>query len=158
MNSHRFPIHLGRRSQLVLLPFGVRQANAFVDLDHQELDAYFGFFRLRTPTSNLASWRVEGPWLWITAVGVRYSVRHHDLTFGGTNRGGIRIDFREPVAWMGLRVSALYLTVDDMAGFIAALAERGLPGADTGRPDLGPSDRGRIGGRSPRAEHNADLE
>ena len=128
MSSHRFPIHLGRWSQIALLLFGVRQANAYVDLGHQELDAHFGFFRVRTPTSNLASWRVEGPWLWITAVGVRYGVRHHDLTFGGTNRGGIRIDFREPVAWMGLRVSALYLTVDDIAGFIAALAERGLPG------------------------------
>ena len=71
----------------MLLLFGVRPANAYVDLGDQELDAHFGFFRFRTPAGNLASWRIEGPWLWITAIGVRLSIRHHDLTFGGTNRG-----------------------------------------------------------------------
>ena len=97
MMPQRFPIHLGRRSRFVLLLFGVRPSNAYVDLGEDELDAHFGFFRFRTPTSNLASWRIEGPWRWITAIGVRFSVRQHDLTFGGTNRGGVRVDFREPV-------------------------------------------------------------
>jgi hypothetical protein len=120
----------------VLLLFGVRPANAYVDLGDDELDAHFGFFRFRTPTSNLASWRIEGPWRWITAIGVRYSIRHRDLTFGGTNRGGVRIDFHEPVPRMGLRVPALYLTVDDLESFAAALSEGGLPGYDarTSRP------------------------
>jgi hypothetical protein len=134
VTPQRFPIRLGRRSLLVLLLFGVRPANAYVDLGDDELDAHFGFFRLRTPTSNLASWRIEGPWLWITAIGVRFSVRHHDLTFGGTNRGGVRVDFREPVSKRGVRIPALYLTVEDMDGFAAALAERGLPGFDARRP------------------------
>ena len=130
MSTRRFPIRLGRRSQLVLLLFGVRPANAYVDLGDDELDAHFGFFRFRTPAGNLASWRIEGPWLWITAIGVRMSIRHHDLTFGGTNRGGVRVDFREPVRKLGIRVPALYLTVDDLEGFAAALTERGLPGED----------------------------
>ena len=134
MAARRFAIHVGRRSGLVLLLFGVRQANAYVDLGDDELDAHFGFFGFRTPTSNLASWRIEGPWRWITAIGVRMSIRHRDLTFGGTNRGGVRIDFREPVAWMGLRVPALYLTVDDEHGFAMALTERGLPGRDARKP------------------------
>lgn len=138
----RFPIRIGRRSQLVLLLFGVRPANAYVDLGGDELDAHFGFFRLRTPTSNLASWRIEGPWRWITAIGVRFGVRHHDLTFGGTHRGGVRVDFKEPVRTAGIRVPALYLTVDDLEGFAAALANRGLPGSDArkpARPAQGPS-------------------
>jgi hypothetical protein len=130
MTTRRFPIQIGRRSRFVLLVLGVRAANAYVDLGDDELDAHFGFFRFRTPTSNLASWRIEGPWLWITAIGVRYSVRHRDLTFGGTNRGGVRIDLHEPVRRMGVRVPALYLTVDDMEGFSAALVARGLPGVD----------------------------
>jgi hypothetical protein len=134
VTPQRFPIQIGRRSQLVLLLFGARPANAYVDLGGDELDAHFGFFRLRTPTSNLASWRIEGPWRWITAIGVRFSVRHHDLTFGGTNRGGVRVDFREPVSQLGVRVPALYLTVEDIEGFAAALAKLGLPGADTRRP------------------------
>jgi hypothetical protein len=59
------------------------------------------------------------------------SVRHRDLTFGGTNRGGVRVNFREPVTRAG--ITALYLTVEDLAGFAAALAERGLPGEDARR-------------------------
>jgi len=130
MTTRRFPIFVGRRSRFVLLLFGVRPGNAYVDLGDDELDAHFGFFRLRTPASNLASWRIEGPWLWITAIGVRMSIRHRDLTFGGTNRGGVRVDFTEPVALRGVRITALYLTVEDLEGFAAALAERGLPGTD----------------------------
>jgi hypothetical protein len=114
--------------------FGVRPSNAYVDVGDDELDARFGFFRFRTPTSNLTAWRIEGPWRWITAIGVRLSVRHHDLTFGGTNRGGVRVDFREPVRMAGIRVPALYLTVDDLEGFAAALAGRGLPGRDARKP------------------------
>ena len=39
----------------------------------------------------------------------------------------------------GVRVPALYLTVDDLEGFAAALAKLGLPGADTRRlPRLPP--------------------
>ncbi len=55
MTSQRFPIRVGRRSQLVLILFGVRPANAYVDLGRDELDAHFGFFRFRTATSNIAS-------------------------------------------------------------------------------------------------------
>jgi hypothetical protein len=131
MTTRRFPIFVGRRSRFLLrLLFGVRAGNAYVDLGDDGLDAHFGFFRLRTPASNLASWRIEGPWLWITAIGVRMSIRHRDLTFGGTNRGGVRVDFTEPVALRGVRITALYLTVEDLEGFAAALAERGLPGTD----------------------------
>ncbi len=137
-SPRRFPIELGKRTRLVLLLFGVRPSNAYVDLGDGELDAHFGFFRFRTPTSNLASWRIEGPWRWITAIGVRYSVRHRDLTFGGTNRGGVRVDFRKPVPRMGLRVPALYLTVADTDGFTAALAARGLPGDDARTPGYHP--------------------
>lgn len=134
MTTRRFPIKVGRRSQIALLLFGVRPGNAYVDLGDEELDAHFGFFRFRTPTRNLASWRIEGPWLWITAIGVRFSIRHHDLTFGGTNRGGVRIDFRVPVPKFGVHVPALYLTVEDMEGFAAALSARGLSGVDVRKP------------------------
>ncbi len=130
MTTRRFPIFVGRRSRFVLAAFGVRSGNAFVDLGDDELDAHFGYFRVRTPTANLASWRIEGPWLWITAIGVRMSLRHRDLTFGGTNRGGVRVDFREPLVLRGVRIPALYVTVEDIEGFAAALTERGIPGQD----------------------------
>lgn len=129
MAHNRFQIRVGRRSRPVLSLFGVRPGNAYVDLDG-DIDARFGFFRVRTPVSNLASWRIEGPWLWITAIGVRTSLRHRDVTFGGNHRGGVRVDFNQPVRFGLLRIPALYVTVEDLEGFAAALVERGILGGD----------------------------
>ena len=129
MTARRFPIRVGRRSRPLLRLFGVRTGNAFVDVD-DALDAHFGRFRLQTPFTNIVSWRIEGPWLWITAIGVRMSVRHRDLTFGGSPRGGVRVDFRESVRYGPFRIPALYVTVEDLGGLAAALAERAIPGED----------------------------
>jgi hypothetical protein len=129
----RFPIELGRRSRSLLrVLFGVRPDRAYVHLD-EDLDARFGFGHLRTPLSNVVSWRIEGPWLWITAIGIRRGIRHGDFTFAGTHRGGVRLDFRERVRAMGFRVPALYVTVEDPAAFTAALTARGIPGEDARR-------------------------
>ena len=127
--ARRYPFRLGRRTRLVLRVLGVRPGNAYADLG-DTLDARFGFFRFQTPSSNLVSWRIEGPWRWITAIGVRFGWRQRDLTFGGTNEGGVRLDLRESVGWHGRQIDALYLTVEDIVGFTAALTERGLPGID----------------------------
>ena len=43
-------------------------------------------------------WRIEGPFRWITAIGVRRSVRHARRDFAGSPHGGVRIDFKEPRA------------------------------------------------------------
>ena len=129
----RFPIEFGRRSRpLLRLFFRVRPDNAYVDLG-EDLEARFGIGHLRTPLTNVMSWRIEGPWLWITAIGIRRSVRHGDFTFAGTHRGGVRLDFREPVRAMGFRVPALYVTVEDPAAFTATLVARGIPGEDARR-------------------------
>lgn len=129
MAAQRFPIRIGPRSRPILRLFGVRSDNAHVDLDG-DLEARFGSYRIRTPVSNLASWRIEGPWLWITAIGVRMSLRRRDLTFGGSHLGGVRVDFVEPVRFWLLRIRALYVTVEDLEGFGAALLERGIPSED----------------------------
>src|SRR5664279_5955762 len=81
MTAQHFPMRVGRRSRPLLRLFGVRDANAFVDVD-DTFDARFGRFHVRTPLANVSSWRIEGPWLWITAIGVRVSIRHRDVTFG----------------------------------------------------------------------------
>ncbi len=133
----RFPIRVGRRSRLLLrLFFGVHPDRAWVDLDG-ELVARFGFYEPRTPVTNISRWRIEGPFRWITAIGVRMSIRHRDVTFGGSPHGGVRIDFREPVRWTAFRVPALYVTVDSLETLAAELDSRGIPGEDArkeGRP------------------------
>ena len=132
MAAQQFPFRIGQRSRPLLRLFGVRTGNAFVVVD-DELDAHFGFFRIQTPVTNIASWRIEGPWHWITAIGVRRSVRHGDVSFGGSHRGGVRVDFRDRVRFGRLRIPALYVTVEDLEGLAATLAARGIPGEDARR-------------------------
>lgn len=125
-------MRVGSRSRPLLLLFGVRGTNAYVDING-DLDARFGFYRFRTPLSNVAGWRTEGPWLWITAIGVRRGILNGEITFAGTHKAGVRLDFRERVRWGPLRVPALYVTVDDLEGFTRALTARGIPGEDARR-------------------------
>jgi len=125
----RFPIQVEARYRLLLRLFGVGPTNAYVDVG-DDLDASFGRYRVRTPLANIVGWRIEGPWHAITAVGVRRSIRHGDLTFGGTARGGVRVDFRERVRFTFFTIPALYVTVEDLEGLAATLADRGIPGED----------------------------
>lgn len=125
----RFPMRVEPRYRWLLRIFGVTPANSYVDLG-ERLEAHFGWSHVTTPVSNCTSWSIEGPWLAITALGVRKSIRHGDLTFGGSHRGGVRINFRERVGYWRFRIPALYVTVEDLEGFAAALAERGVLGED----------------------------
>jgi len=133
MSVTRYPIRIGRRSRVVLLAFGVTTSRAWIDIGDGRVSARFGWFRMQVPLENVTRWRIEGPWRWITAIGVRRSVRGGDLSFAGSPRGGVRIDFREPVRSSGFRVSAFYLGVDDREGFAGALAAAGIPGEDARR-------------------------
>jgi hypothetical protein len=131
MTSTRFPFRLGRRSAPILRIFGVHGTqDAYVDLDATIFTARFGRFEVVTPLANLTGWSIEGPWRWITAIGVRMSIRHRDITFGGSHRGGVRVDFREPVKVGPFHPPALYVTVEDLEGLGAALAAAGIPGRD----------------------------
>ena len=131
MAAQRFPIRIGARSRPLLRLFGVGgPQDAWVGLDDGGLEARFGWFRALTPLSNIARWRIEGPWRWITAVGVRRSIRHGDITFGGSPHGGVRLDFVERVRVARFKVPALYVTVDDLDGLAAALRQRGIHGVE----------------------------
>ena len=131
MAVRHFAYRLAPRSGWVLWLFGVHgPEDASVDLDDERLVARFGWSSATIPLSNIRSWRIEGPWRWITAIGVRMSLRHRDLTFGGSPAGGVRLDFHEPIRVAFLRPPALYLTVQDLDGLAAALAAHGIPGSD----------------------------
>jgi hypothetical protein len=95
-----------------------------------DLEVEFGRFRFRTPVANIVSWRIEGPWQWITAIGVRRSVRHGDVSFAGSPRGGVRVDFRDRVRWGVFRVPAIYLGAEDLEGLAAELERHGIRGVD----------------------------
>lgn len=133
MATRRFAYRLGPRSWPVLRLFGVRgPADAWVDIDEDAgtLTARFGWAGATTPLANIERWRIEGPWRWITAIGLRRSVRHADITFGGSPRGGVRLDVRTPIRVGPFRAPALYLTVEDVEGLADALSAHGIPGTD----------------------------
>jgi hypothetical protein len=137
MSSERFTIRIGRRSGLLLrVVFGVTAENAWIELADEPdgpVVVSFGRFGFRTRLANVASWRIEGPWRWITAIGVRTSIRHRDVSFDGSAHGGVRLDLRKPVHWWFRDVPAIYVSADDLDGLAAALASRGIPGADARR-------------------------
>jgi hypothetical protein len=137
--SQHFPMRLGHRSRPFLRLFGVRGVeNAYVDVDDDSLTARFGWAHVETPLSNIAGWRIEGPWAWITAIGIRMSVRHADVSFAGSPRGGVRLAFKEGVPYGPLRpLPALYVGVEDLEGLAALLSTHGIPGMDA-RTDKSP--------------------
>jgi hypothetical protein len=137
MSAERFPIRVGARSRLLLrIAFGVTPDNAWVDVGDApdgQIHVSFGRHHFRTQLANVARWRIEGPWAWITAIGLRMSIRHGDVSFDGSPHGGVRMDVRTPVRWTILRVPAIYVSADDLEGLAAALTARGIPGEDARR-------------------------
>lgn len=126
-----FPFRIGGRSRTLLrLFFGVRPGHGQVTIWDDRMLVDFGYASLVIPIDAVAWWRIEGPWRWITAIGIRRSLRHADISFAGSPRGGVRLDLDPPVLWWFMRVPAVYLGVDDLDGLAAALERRGIAGQD----------------------------
>ncbi len=126
-----YPIRIGPRSRLFLhAVFGATPETAWAEIRDGDVRVRFGRFELAAPLAEATRWRIEGPWAWITAIGVRRSVRHGDVSFAGSPGGGVRVDFRTPVRWRFLRVPAVYYGIEDLDGFAAELAAAGISGED----------------------------
>ncbi len=126
-----YPIRVGRRSRLFLrFFFGVRPGHQSVRIGEGRVEIRFGWFNPTFPVADVERWRIEGPWLWITAIGVRMSIRHRDLSFAGSPRGGVRMDLRTRYPYGPLRIPAFYVGVEDLEGFAAELSALGIPGED----------------------------
>src|SRR3954465_14505864 len=110
-----YPIRIGRRSRPFLpLFFGGRPGHDVVRLGDGMIEIQFGWFSPRFPVSQVTRWRIEGPWLWITAIGVRLSLRHPELSLAGSPRGGVRIDLETPYPYGPFSIPAFYVGVDDL--------------------------------------------
>jgi hypothetical protein len=127
----RFSIRVGDRSRLFLrVAFGVTRDRAWVDVGEGVIRVRFGRFLVTAPIENAVRWRIEGPWRWVTAIGVRMNLLNRELSFAGSPRGGVRVDFDPRVRWRFLRLPAIYYGVEDLEGFAAELASLGIPGED----------------------------
>jgi hypothetical protein len=123
---------VGRRSRWFIRLWTARPETAYAEID-EDLEIVFGRFRFRTPVANIAGWRIEGPWHWITAIGVRRGLRRGDVSFAGDARGGVRLELRERVTWGPLHVPVVWVGVDDLEGFADELSRLGIPGIDARR-------------------------
>lgn len=125
METFRFAFD--QLARIVLAPFGVTPATAWVRLDDDTFSVRFGPWRLATPRTNVACPHVTGPYLWIKAIGPRLSLADRGVTFGTNARAGVCVRFHEPVpglapgAW--LRHPAATVTVTDPAALAARLAQ-----------------------------------
>lgn len=128
----RFPIRIGPRSRWVLRLFTATPDTAYAEVG-DDLLIRFGRVRFRTPLTNVARYRVEGPFTWIGAIGIRRSFRGGDVSFCGSAHGAVKMDLREPAPWGPLRVPAVWAGADDLDGLAAELARRGIPGEDVRR-------------------------
>jgi hypothetical protein len=134
MATQRFPIRIGRRSApLLRVAFGATADRAWVTLADGELTVRFGRLGFAAPIKDIEAWRIEGPWHWFTAIGVRHSLGRDDISFAGSPRGGVRLDLRSPVRWTVLEVRTLYVGVEDLDGFAAELVALGIEGEDARR-------------------------
>jgi hypothetical protein len=136
MALERFPIRVGPRSLALLRLWSVKPELAYAELGDApdgELRVRFGRVRFETPLRNIAHWQIEGPFHWVTAIGIRRSIRHGDVSFAGSAHGGVRLDFREPVRWSLFHVPAVYVGADDLEAFAAAMSRRGIDGLDLRR-------------------------
>ncbi len=129
MAAQRFPIRIGPRSRaFVRVLFGATPETAWADVGDGWFVTRFGRGKFRTELANIRRWRIEGPFRWITAIGIRMSLRHADISFAGSPHGGVRMDLKVPVRWGPFTVPAFYVAADDLAAFAAALTAAGIPG------------------------------
>jgi nitroreductase len=95
----RFPFAFDPRYRPFLLLEGVTDA-AEVRLADGELDARFGWWRVRTPLSNVSGTRITGPYRWWRVIGTHVSLADRGLSFGTNTDRGLCITFTDPVPGM----------------------------------------------------------
>jgi hypothetical protein len=122
--TQRFGYAIDKRYLPVLVPFLLRPSKDGVTLtDDGSLIATFGFFKIRTPLSNVTGAHVTRGYRWWTAPGVRMSGVDDGLSFGTNHDAGVCIHFatKVPSALRRRGHSALTVTVADLEGLTAAL-------------------------------------
>ena len=114
--------------QLAGLPFGVTPWTARVQVDARVLAIRFGWWRLRTPVTNIVGTVVTGPFGFLrTAGSARLSLADRGLTCATNGERGLCIRFGQPVRGIEpfglLRHPAVTVTVADPERLAAFLAE-----------------------------------
>ncbi|MBA3575719.1 MAG: hypothetical protein H0W37_12340 [Pseudonocardiales bacterium] len=110
------------------LPFGITPWTARVQVDAEVLAIRFGWWRLRTPVTNIVGTAVTGPFGFLrTAGSARLSLADVGLTCATNGERGLCIRFAQPVRGIEpfgvLRHPAVTVTVADPERLAAFLDE-----------------------------------
>ena len=114
--------------QLAGLPFGVTPWTARVQVDAEVFAIRFGWWRLRTPVTNIVETVVTGPFGFLrTAGSARLSLADVGLTCATNGERGLCIRFGQPVRGIEpfglIRHPAVTVTVADPERLATFLAE-----------------------------------
>ncbi|MCB0917826.1 MAG: hypothetical protein KDC39_04575 [Actinobacteria bacterium] len=127
MTTRIFEFDFERRYLPVLALIGVTPATARVEVSDTELYARFGMFAARSPLSNITNVCESGPYKFYKAIGARASFADQGATFGTTTRGGVCMEFAEPIMALDrtghLMHPGLTLTVKDRPEFAEFMRE-----------------------------------
>ena len=126
---NRFDFSWDTRYRLAGLPFGIRPATAWVEVDATELRVHFGRWRLRTPLSNIDSTELSSDFAFLKTAGPPHlSFADHGITFATNGRVATCVSLREPVKGIEpsgrIRHPGITLTVADPAALEALLDPR----------------------------------
>jgi hypothetical protein len=123
----RFEFAFEKKYLPALAAIGVTPLTAKVDVSEKTLDARFGPWRCRTSLSNIACVQCTGPYSAVKAIGARGSFADKGATFGTTTKGGVCVEFKQPVKILDpsgiIMHPGLTLTVADVEGFAQALKD-----------------------------------
>lgn len=114
--------------------FGVRVDRAHAIVSADELSVRYGRWALNTPSENIRSVEITGPYRWWKVAGPPHlSFADGGLTFGTNARRGVCITFHEPVPallpWGLWPHPGLTITVADPEALTAHLRATGRPGS-----------------------------
>lgn len=123
--ARRFEFRFQKMYLPMLAAVGVTPATAHVVVTDDRIVARFGPWLCSTSLSNICDVCVTGPYTAVKAIGARLSMTDRGLTFGTTTEQGVCLTFERPVPGLDplgvLRHPGLTVTVDDVAGFVAAV-------------------------------------
>lgn len=136
----RFAFEFDPAYRIAALPFAVTPDRALVEVDHEQLDVRFGFWRVCTPLTNVVGTEISGPFRWYKTIGPAHlSFADRGLTCATNGQRGLCIRFAVPVRGMDpvglLRHPGLTVTVADPERLARAVEARPAASRTTGTAD-----------------------
>ena len=124
--AQRFDFAWEPRYRAAGLAFGVTPRTAWVEVSDTELRVRYGWWRLRSPLSNISGVEVSGSFAFVKTAGPPHlSFSDRGISFATNSRAGLCVSFIEPVPGIDPTKRIVHpgatITVADVAGLAQAI-------------------------------------